>query len=93
MNYKELSYAFKKIMSWYKKKTKVLNIKSRPYNTGFVFFDLISRLINDNKKVLYVFSVDSNEINGKNHSELVDKEELNLFLTSLVHLHYLLFSP
>ena len=29
----------------------------------------------------------------KNHSELVDKEELNLFLTSLVHLHYLLFSP
>ena len=56
MNYKELSYAFKKIMSWYKKKTKVLNIKSRPYNTGFVFFDLISRLINDNKKVLYVSS-------------------------------------
>ena len=55
MNYKELSYAFKKIMSWYKKKTKVLNIKSRPYNTGFVFFDLISRLINDNKKVVYVF--------------------------------------
>ena len=52
MNYKELSYAFKNIISWYKKKTKVLNIKSRPYNTGFVFFDLISRLINDNKKVL-----------------------------------------
>ena len=73
MNYKELSYAFKKIMSWYKKKTKVLNIKSRPYNTGFVFFDLISRLINDNKKVLYVFSVDSNEINGKNHSQLYMK--------------------
>ena len=73
MNYKELSYAFKKIMSWHKKKTKVLNIKSRPYNTGFVFFDLISRLINDNKKVLYVFSVDSNEINGKNHSQLYMK--------------------
>ena len=73
MNYKELSYAFKNIMCWYKKKTKVLNIKSRPYNTGFVFFDLISRLINDNKKVLYVFSVDSNEINGKNHSQLYMK--------------------
>lgn len=73
MNYKELSYAFKKIMSWYKKKTKVLNIKSRPYNTGFVFFDLISRLINDNKKVLYVFSVDSDEIKGKSHNELYMK--------------------
>lgn len=73
MNYKELSYAFKNIMCWYKKKTKVLNIKSRPYNTGFIFFDLISRLINDNKKVLYVFSVDSNEINGKSHNELYMK--------------------
>lgn len=73
MNYKELSYAFKNIMCWYKKKTKVLNIKSRPYNTGFIFFDLISRLINDNKKVLYVFSVDSHEINGKSHSELYMK--------------------
>ena len=73
MNYKELSYAFKNIISWYKKKTKVLNIKSRPYNTGFVFFDLISRLINDNKKVLYVFSMGSDEIKSKSHDELYMK--------------------
>src|SRR5699024_10974618 len=39
---------------------------------------------------LLPFSLDKN---GKNHSELVDKEELNLFLVSLVHLHYLLFLP
>ena len=70
MNYKELNYALKKVMSWYKKKKKVLNIKSRPYNTAFVFFDLISKIINNNEKVLYVFCSDSKELQGKTHDEL-----------------------
>lgn len=73
MNYKELSYGFKKIMAWYKKKTKVLNIKSRPCNTGFIFFDIISRIINDNKKVLYIFCTGKRELAGKTHRDLYDK--------------------
>ena len=32
MNYKELSNTFKKINKWYGKKTKVLSIKTRPFN-------------------------------------------------------------
>ena len=33
MNYKELSNTFKKINKWYAKKTKVLTVKTRPFNT------------------------------------------------------------
>ena len=38
MNYKELSNVFKKISKWDSKKTKVLSIKTRPFNTIAVFF-------------------------------------------------------
>ena len=38
MNYKELSNAFKKINNWYQKKTKVLTIKTRPFNAMDSFF-------------------------------------------------------
>ena len=37
MNYKELSNVFKKISKWDSKKTKVLSIKTRPFNTIAVF--------------------------------------------------------
>ena len=33
MNYKELSNAFKKINKWYLKRTKVLTLKTIPFNT------------------------------------------------------------
>lgn len=64
MNHKELNSAFKKINSWYDKKTKVLTIKTRPFNTPIVFSNLINRILNDNGKVLYVWGFsDKNQIN------------------------------
>lgn len=61
MNYKELTNAFKVINNWYSKKTKVLNIKTRPYNTSYVFSNVISKVLNDDGRVLYIWC--STEIN------------------------------
>lgn len=55
MNYKELNNAFKAINSWYSKKTKVLNIKTRPYNTSFVFSNIINKILSDGGKILYIW--------------------------------------
>ncbi|MDU2490177.1 MAG: hypothetical protein E7D27_06235 [Clostridium celatum] len=55
MNYKELNNAFKKINKWYGKKTKVLNLKTRPFNVIEVFSDIINKVLHENKKILYVF--------------------------------------
>ena len=43
MNYKELSNVFKKISKWDSKKTKVLSIKTRPFNTIAVFSNIIKK--------------------------------------------------
>ena len=40
MNYKELSNVFKKISKWDSKKTKVLSIKTRPFNKIAVFSNI-----------------------------------------------------
>lgn len=55
MNYKELSNAFKKINNWYGKKTKVLNIKTRPFNSIEIFSNIINKVLYENKKILYIF--------------------------------------
>lgn len=55
MNYKELNNAFKKINSWYEKKTKVLNIKTRPFNSSIVFSNIINKVLYDNGNILYVW--------------------------------------
>ena len=55
MNYKELSNAIKKINKWYGKRTKVLNIKTRPFNTIEIFSNIINKILYENKKILYVF--------------------------------------
>lgn len=55
MNYKEINSAFKKINSWYEKKTKVLNLKTRPFNTSIIFSNLINKVLYDNGKILYVW--------------------------------------
>lgn len=62
MNYRELNNAFKAINSWYSKKTKVLNIKTRPYNTSFVFSNIINKILNDGGKILYIWC--NTEINN-----------------------------
>lgn len=55
MNYKELSNAFKKINKWYLKRTKVLTLKTRPFNTVDIFSNIINKVLQENGKVLYVF--------------------------------------
>ena len=55
MNYKELSNVFKKISKWDSKKTKVLSIKTRPFNTIAVFSNIINQTIFKNKNILYIF--------------------------------------
>ena len=55
MNYKELSNAFKKINKWYGKRTKVLNIKTRPFNSIEIFSNIINKVLYENKKILYIF--------------------------------------
>lgn len=60
MKYKELSNLYKKINKWYDKKTKVLTIRTRPFNTFKIFIDIISKTI-INGKVLYVFCSDEED--------------------------------
>lgn len=55
MNYKELNSAFKKINNWYEKKTKVLTVKTRPFNTPIVFSSLINKVLYNSGRVLYVW--------------------------------------
>lgn len=55
MNYKELNSAFKKINRWYENKTKVLTIKTRPFNASIVFSNIINRILYDNGRILYVW--------------------------------------
>ena len=52
MNYKELSNVFKKISKWDSKKTKVLSIKTRPFNTIAVFSNIINKTICKKKNML-----------------------------------------
>lgn len=55
MNYKELSNVFKKINKWYSKKTKVLSIKTRPFNNIDIFSNIINKVLCEHRTVLYVF--------------------------------------
>ena len=55
MNYKELNSAFKKINGWYESKTKVLTVKTRPFNSSIVFSNVINKILYDNGKILYVW--------------------------------------
>lgn len=74
MNYKELSNVFKKINKWYSKKTKVLSIKTRPFNTIDIFSNIINKVLCENKAVAYVFcSKEEKYINEK-------KQELYEFI-------------
>lgn len=74
MNYKELSNVFKKINKWYSKKTKVLSIKTRPFNTIDIFSNIINKVLCENRTVVYVFcSKEEKYINEK-------KQELYEFI-------------
>lgn len=73
MNYRELNNTFKGINAWYKKKTKVLNIKSRPFNTAFIFYDILNKIINENGSVLYVICTTEEDFAVKNKNEYYER--------------------
>lgn len=78
MNYKELSNVFKKINKWYSKKTKVLSIKTRPFNNIDIFSNIINKVLCEHRTVLYVFcSKEEKYVNEK-------KQELYEFISSEV---------
>ena len=61
MNYRELSNTFNKINKWYGKKIKVLNLKTRPFNTIEIFSNIINKVLSENKNILYVFCSEEKE--------------------------------
>ena len=81
MNYKELNSAFKKINNWYEKKSKVLTVKTRPFNTSIVFSNLINKVLYDNCKRLYVCCCNDKEQGKKRKREyyniLIGEQEKN----------------
>ena len=96
MNYKELSNAFKKINKWYGKRTKVLNIKTRPFNSIEIFSNIINKVLYENKKILYIFcseetdyiKVRINDIYKFLDNTIISKQlESNIHL-SIIHLFY-----
>ena len=54
MNYNELNKILNEINKWYSRRTKVLSIKTRPFNTFEVFTNIINKILNNNGKVLYI---------------------------------------
>lgn len=56
INVKEFNNCVSKINKWYNKQTKILNIITNPYNTTLIFLNIIKLLIEENKKILYVWN-------------------------------------
>lgn len=70
INVKEFNNVVKKIKKWYSKKTKVLSIRTRPFNTSEIFFDVIENIIEENGRVLYVFGSDEEKYVNKKGSKI-----------------------
>lgn len=51
----DLKYAFDKIDYWYKRNIKILTIITVPFNTACVFLNIISKVSQNNGKILYVW--------------------------------------
>lgn len=78
MNYKELSNAFKKINKWYSKKTKVLSIKTRPFNAIDIFSNIINKVLCGSGNVLYIFCSEEQKYIEEKKQELYEfiKDEI-----------------
>lgn len=55
INLKEFNNCTSKINKWYNKQSKILTIITNPYNSTFIFLHLIKSILEQNKKVLYVW--------------------------------------
>lgn len=83
MNYKELSNAFKKINKWYSKKTKVLSIKTRPFNTIDIFSNIINKVLCESGTVLYVFCSEEEKYIEEKKQELYEFIEGEMYNSNL----------
>lgn len=70
MNYNELNKILNEINKWYSRRTKVLSIKTRPFNTFEVFTNIINKILNNNGKVLYILCSIINEDMYKKQKEI-----------------------
>lgn len=81
INLKNIEYAVNKINKWYKKNVKFLNIITIPFNTSCIFIDIISRIIEESGRVLYVWKEKSENkdlINAlKEYKSLKDDAQKN----------------
>lgn len=58
LNYCELNYAIDKIAHWYKRNIKILNLISVPFNTAYIFSDIINEISMEGGKILYIWGSD-----------------------------------
>ncbi|MDI9219056.1 hypothetical protein [Clostridium tertium] len=56
INLKEFNNCTSKINKWYNKQSKILTVITSPYNSTFIFLPLIKSILEQNKKVLYVWA-------------------------------------
>ncbi|AOR22619.2 hypothetical protein [Clostridium taeniosporum] len=75
-DYEELNYAIDKIAHWYKKNIKILNIITVPFNTSYIFSDIINEISMQGGKVLYVWGN-----NRENRELLTLLREINQDIT------------
>lgn len=68
----DLKYAFDKIDYWYKRNIRFLTIITVPFNTSCVFSEIISKVSQDNGKVLYIWGK-----NGENRELINTIREFN----------------
>ncbi|EES51198.1 hypothetical protein NE172_11995 [Clostridium botulinum] len=76
LDYEELNYAIDKIAHWYKKNIKFLNIITVPFNTSYIFSDIINEISMQGGKILYVWGN-----NRENRELLTLLREVNLEIT------------
>ncbi|MBW6408879.1 hypothetical protein [Clostridium weizhouense] len=73
LNYEELDYAIGKIAHWYKKNIRLLTILTVPFNTSYIFANIINEIAEQGGKILYVWS------NNRENRELITLlKEINI---------------
>lgn len=60
-DFNEFEDVIRKINHWYRSTAKILSITTVPFNTTLIFNNIISEVIGENKKVLYVWGKDGED--------------------------------
>lgn len=88
LNYKELNNCYRVINNWYKKKSKVLSIRTRPFNTFYIFSDIINKALNYEDKILYIWCTDNKEYIKEKEEEFYNKVLKNNLNKRINFIHY-----